>query len=1151
MAAAGWSVFVGRRRELGELDGALRALGTGRGQFCTITGAAGMGKTRLAEELAERATASGARVLWGGCPETGAVPGYWPWVQTVRRLIDPPPRVTPRRALGDALAVLARTLPLFTDAPAAGALGPASDRDRFALFDAVASVLRWSARQTPLVIVLDDLHATDVPSLRLLDFVLCELRAAPLLVIGTYREVDADADGERGALLARIARRAQRLALAAWTEEEVGQFVERALGRPAPVRLVQAVHHLTEGNPFYTVEVLRHLDAAHPGELPADLPAGAPLPSGVRHSIRGSIARLSATDRAIVAVAAVVGREFDLDILTAATGRVRDVVLGALGRAAAAGLVAATCGGPRHAWAFRHGVIGTTLYEDVPETERAVLHRRVAEALMHMHRGDAEAHVAAIAYHLLRGSAAGGAELALEYALRAARAATARTAYEDAAARYADAIALLTRLRPDDAGRRAELLLALGEVQTRIATAAGRTAFQRAAAAARAAGDPALLARAALGFAERGLGVPHHLPDRAAVALLDEALAALPAGDSPLRARLLARSAVELAVSEDRARGDALSTTAVAMARRLADRAALAFTLSVRSFVLWRWNDAADRLAIAAEGVRLAEALGDADLELQGRVWVALDLMRAGDAHRLDAQISRFVPLAEQFHHPRYLWLAANFCAMRAIWRGDLAAAEAHIQRALAAAERVDDRNARLTPLVQLFAVRREQGRMAEQLPMARAAVARAPDSPVPRTLLAVALCELGQHEEARCLLDGLAREGFADLHRDQRLGVLPYLAEVCAAVGDAPRAAMLTALLRPLADVNVPYGASVCLGVGAHWLGVLASTQGAHDDAVAHFETALARHARMDAPLLLARTQVAAAHALRARGRAGDRQRAERLLAQARASARAHGFPSVLDAAARSAAEDDAGEEPVRHAVGQSGGASSVPAAGTALRARRVVALPDRGRRRGPAVPIPTAVARHSGVFRREGELWAVGDGGTLVRLKDSKGLRYLAHLLRHPGREMHVLDLAALEHGAETVAAPSPGLRIGRGDAALPALDPTAKAAYKRRLEDLRDTLDEAMRFNDPDRAARARAEIDALGRELARGLGLGGRERATGSPRERARLNVSRAIAHAIKRITAQHPAIGRLLTTTIKTGAFCSYTPDPRFDVDWQL
>ncbi len=181
----------------------------------------------------------------------------------------------------------------------------------------------------------------------------------------------------------------------------------------------------------------------------------------------------------------------------------------------------------------------------------------------------------------------------------------------------------------------------------------------------------------------------------------------------------------------------------------------------------------------------------------------------------------------------------------------------------------------------------------------------------------------------------------------------------------------------------------------------------------------------------------------------------------------------------------------------------------------------------------------------------------GSLVRLRDSKGLRYLAALLANPGREFHVVDLEG-EQQRGASAATGPGrravsdeleMRSDLGDAGE-MLDATAKAAYRVRLEDLQAEVDEAELFNDPARAAKAREEIDFIASELARAVGLGGRDRRAASHAERARLNVTRAIRAAIGNLARANPPLGRHLTSTIRTGRYCSYTPDPRAEIDWE-
>jgi hypothetical protein len=197
--------------------------------------------------------------------------------------------------------------------------------------------------------------------------------------------------------------------------------------------------------------------------------------------------------------------------------------------------------------------------------------------------------------------------------------------------------------------------------------------------------------------------------------------------------------------------------------------------------------------------------------------------------------------------------------------------------------------------------------------------------------------------------------------------------------------------------------------------------------------------------------------------------------------------------------------------------------------------------------------------LFRREGEYWTVCFAGSVARLADAKGLRLLARLLADPGREFHAIDLEAA--GAQTHRPAPPGGRGGAGAGGLRVrpdlgdagelLDAKAKAAYKARLDELAAELEEAERFGDPGRAAKAAAERDFLVGELARAVGLGGRDRRAASHAERARLNATRAIRAAMANLARANPPLGRHLSATIRTGRYCSYTPDPRAPITWEL
>jgi hypothetical protein len=366
------------------------------------------------------------------------------------------------------------------------------------------------------------------------------------------------------------------------------------------------------------------------------------------------------------------------------------------------------------------------------------------------------------------------------------------------------------------------------------------------------------------------------------------------------------------------------------------------------------------------------------------------------------------------------------------------------------------------------------------------------------RAPLGLILLHPGRADAARRLVDMLVPRDTISLPRNGHyVAVLAALAELTAGLGDARRAALVYERLRRYdgrAVVVHPFTA-LCLGAVGRHLGLLAATMGDAAGAERHFSDALALDTRMGAWPQLAHTQHDLARLLRARG---DAERAASLAEQARRTAETLGMARLLAALDALAPRD-------------------VPAA---------------------APSAEPAVAR----LQREGEYWTVAYGASVVRLRHAKGIGFLRQLLANPGRELHVLDLAAeREPGAPESAA---------GDAGE-VLDREARAAFKRRLADLADELAEARRFDDVERIARAEREAAFLQGELARGVGLGGRSRRAASDAERARVNVSRTIQAIVKKIAAESPALGQVLLASIHTGLFCTYEPDPRLRLRWEL
>jgi uncharacterized membrane protein len=407
--------------------------------------------------------------------------------------------------------------------------------------------------------------------------------------------------------------------------------------------------------------------------------------------------------------------------------------------------------------------------------------------------------------------------------------------------------------------------------------------------------------------------------------------------------------------------------------------------------------------------------------------------------------------------------------------------------------------------------LREQQGRADEVLPALTSITARHPPIVLWRIAAAAYRATLGHTAEVRRELESLAANHFSDVPHDLMwLYTMARFADVVSFLGDAERAAILYRLLLPYADRCVLAGTATTRGSVSRWLGVLATLLSRYDEAQTHFENALEMNARIRARVWVAHTQHDYARMLVARDRPGDRERATALAAQALATAR------------------EVGMKPLAAKV-----VELQATAGLGDAARTTPAPEDQ-----PTPAVPAA-------FQREGDYWTI-DEGRRIRLRDAKGLQYIAHLLRDKGREFHAADLAAgADSGGPLESArrdpETSAIAAGLGDAGE-VLDPQARSAYRQRLQDLEAELAEATEFADTGRAARLREEIEFLGEELAAAYGLGGRVRKAADAGDRARKAVTSRIRESIERIGNEHPALARHLENAIHTGTFCRYQPD---------
>ena len=407
--------FVGRASELGQLALDLDEALTGRLRIALLAGEPGVGKTRLAEEVAGNAQHRGMAVAWGRCYQGRGAPAFWPWTQIIRDLITDVGHEQVAEALGDTTA-LARIVP---DLRAVGIDDDAGVREdpeseKFRVCESLSRLLVRLAGRRPLLVVLEDLQWADAGSLQALSFLAGELVDVPLLVIGTHRNVGVPSAGALVDTLAELARRpvVRRLDLAGLDPVAVRDLLAASGAVPGD-DLVRALHRRTQGNPFFLVEIMRlrtddgHIDVSS-------------VPSGVRNVIRQRTALLPHDAVEAMAAASVLGVDFEVRTLVDVVGRDTTSLLRQLEPAFAAGLLLAGTPSPGRC-RFSHGLVRDTLYDDLGVAARPALHERAANALESTYGLTDGPHLLALADHRFRAVPAGPADKGIDVSLRAAR----------------------------------------------------------------------------------------------------------------------------------------------------------------------------------------------------------------------------------------------------------------------------------------------------------------------------------------------------------------------------------------------------------------------------------------------------------------------------------------------------------------------------------------------------------------------------------------------------------------------------------------------------------------------------------------------------------------------------------------------------------
>ncbi len=847
-----------------------------------IAGEPGVGKTRLSTHLALEVHEEGAAVLYGRCDEELGVP-YQPWVEALSHLVMEAPRtIVDAHASGE----LALLVPALRDRAATRQSDP--ETERYMMYAAVAGLLEGAARQEPLLLILDDLHWGDAPTLSLLRYVIASGSSMRVLVVGTYRDSDLSHDHPLGALLAALHREqgVVRMKLAGLDAQEVQALVEAAAGHELDESgrsLAGEITRETDGNPFFVGEVLRHLTesgavAQQDGRwrLTADL-ADLGLPQSVREVIGQRVERLDPNARRVLSAAAVIGRDFDLDLLRAVVpdlpeGRLLDV----LDQAVTASLVQESRDRAGR-FTFTHALVEHALHEDLGVTRCALLHTRIAEALEEQCGDDPGERLGEIAGHWAAALVSADTGKAKYYARLAAERALVQLAPDEAARWYRRALELHDHAPGGGHSERCELLIGLGEAQRQVGDPGFRQTLLDAAAVAQELGDTDRLCRAVLAN-NRGFVSKTGAVDSERLRALEAAAEALPRADAR-RARVLALLACELHHAGEPERCQALAAEAIEIARAAGDAGALAHALQGAFQAVFVPESLPERQRIMDELVELTRHLDDSRLTFQAALGNIAIGMEAGDRPRVERALEAMRAMAASVPEPTLVWRGLVFESGWAFVQGDLEAAEKLALEGFAAGKACGQPDAVVMFGGLMFNIRDQQGRLGE-LVEGLVRLAGKPNSlAVLRADAALALVVSDHADEAREL--ALA-ENFHSVPRDVMRQLTMFIwADVCARLALVDRAGELYELLEPLSGGLVSTANTLSGSVDCA-LGRLATTLERYEQAEHHFAAATEIEEGLGTPLFLARTHIGWARTLIARGRPEDLDRVQSMLTQA-----------------------------------------------------------------------------------------------------------------------------------------------------------------------------------------------------------------------------------------------------------------------------
>jgi DNA-binding CsgD family transcriptional regulator len=823
-------IFIGRERELARLERRLEAARAGSGAVVLVEGAPGMGKTALADEMVRRARLRDVSTAWGACLEGEGGPPYRPWTQILRAVGHSPEELLKPAANDD-------------------------DTNRFRLFAEVVEALRAASAQNGLLLVLDDLHWADIPSMRLLQVLASEVVDSRLLVLGLYRGVEVQV------LPVLLRERAvSEVTLGGLTNSEVEQLAAGILPS-TPAGMLRAVVERTEGNPLFVKELLR---------LVASGRADSSVPQGVREVISRRFDRLLQPTRRLLRQASVLGREFSVGLLADVSGQPVPQVIDLLDEAVAGSLVLA---GEGHALRFAHALMQEVAYGELSAADRSRSHQRAARAIRAV-AGPSGEMIDVLAHHLRQAALLGDAEEALRATLSAAQRARNQLAYEHAALQYRAALDLLPLLA-NPWVRRHDLLLDLARCDYRSGAVADAWKSCRAAAdLGRATGDWATVADAATVLR----GIVLNTPVCAEIHTMCREALEMPHEEDLVReARVLAQlayTASPWAADQDLELGQRARRAAEATGDP--DAIFLALQASDIRLVL-------ERLANGERAVQLGREHGRDEYLAWGHLWRMNAFLELGRRVQFDAELTAFASLVAKMREPLGEWRLKLIQASLALLEGRYGEAILLAQEALVIGTRGGYQGADHLDLVFRHQLAAQTGIGLDSLePRVRRFVEQGPY--LARSWLMMVLAQLGRLDEAAALWNSVIGdlESFPQ-HAPEWMVAFTSCADLCVRFKDRRIASMFYASLLPFEQRQVGGDAQApSPGPVALYLGRLACLLEDWEAAEAHLGTALALSTSMGSPPYVAMAHLEMGRLLLARHRPGDARDAETVLGKA-----------------------------------------------------------------------------------------------------------------------------------------------------------------------------------------------------------------------------------------------------------------------------